>query len=188
PEVREDTPPPPPTDEPPPPVEEQIADFTGETIVAEGPGAWTSAVGNGESSDGPIGGPTGVTTGRRREGGQEGVVGGTGQGAVEQVVAVRDLRELPVPPDDSRLRAALERRYPARLRGLSIEGRAVVRVTIRANGDLGRITVRSTTEPEFGAACIEALRDVGRWGPAMGPEGTPVSTAFSFNCDFSLSF
>lgn len=187
--VREDTPPPPPSDEPPPPVEEQIADFTGETLTAEGPGvAWQSAVGNGESSDGPIGGPTGVTTGRRREGGQEGVVGGTGQGAVEEVVSVRDLRELPVPPDDSRIRAALERRYPPRLRGLSVEGRAVVRVRILSTGRLGRIVVRSATETEFGAACIEALREVGGWQAGIGASGEPANTDINFNCDFSLSF
>ncbi len=188
PPVRDDTPPPPEA-EPPPPAEEQIADFTGETLVAEGPGAgWTSAVGNGESSDGPIGGPTGTTTGRRREGGQEGVVGGTGQGAVEEVVAMRDLREMPVPPDDSRIRAALERRYPPRLRGLSIEGRAIVRVRIQANGNLGRIVVRSATETEFGAACIEALREVGGWRAGVGGSGSPAATDINFNCDFALSF
>lgn len=189
PPVREDTPPPPPEAEPPPPVEEQIADFTGETLTTEGPGtSWASAVGNGEDSEGPIGGPTGQVTGRRRAGGQEGVVGGTGQGAVEQVVNVRDLREMPVPPDDSRIRAALERRYPTRLRGLSIEGRAVVRARIRANGQLGPIRVRSATETEFGQACIEALREVGDWRPGVGADGQPAATDVSFNCEFALSF
>lgn len=186
--VRPETPPPPQA-EPPAPVEEQIAEFTGETLVIEGPAAsWTSATGNGQDITGPIGGPTGVQTGRRRAGGQEGVVGGTGQGAVEEVVAVRDLRERPVPPDDSRIRAALERRYPARLRGLSVEGRAVVRARVRANGELGRIVVRSATETEFGQACIEALREAGGWRAGVGPAGEPVATDVQFNCDFALSF
>jgi TonB family protein len=187
---REDAPPPPPVEaEPPAPVEEQIADFTGETLTVEGPGAtWTSAVGNGEDSTGPIGGPTGQLTGRRRSGGQEGVVGGTGQGAVEQVVNVRDLREMPTPPDDSRMRAALERRYPTRLRGLSIEGRAVVRARIRANGELGAIRVRSATESEFGQACIEALREVGGWRAGVGADGQPAATDVNFNCEFALTF
>ncbi|MBX7192729.1 MAG: energy transducer TonB [Sandaracinaceae bacterium] len=189
PRVREDEPPPPPEAEPPPPVEEQVADFTGETLTVEGPGAsWTSATGNGQDMQGPIGGPTGVTTGRRRAGGQEGVVGGTGQGAVEEVVAVRDLVENPVPPDGSRLRAALEHQYPARLRQLNIEGRAVVRVRILSNGQVGRMTVRSSSESEFGQACIEALREAGTWRAGVGPSGRPVTTDISFTCDFTFSF
>jgi len=181
--------PPPPPEEPPPPVEEQIADFTGETLTVEGPGtSWQSATGNGEDMQGPIGAPTGVVTGRRRQGGQEGVVGGTGQGAVEEVVSVRDLREPPQPPEDSRFVEAIRRRYPTRLRGLSIEGRAVVVVRIRANGALGRVAVRSSSEPEFGQACVEAVREVGAWQAGIGSNGEPAATDIRFTCDFALAF
>lgn len=186
--VRREAPPPPSPAEPPPAREEQIADFTGETLTVAAPGAWTSAVGNGQDMQGPIGAPTGLVTGRRRVGSQEGVVGGTGQGAVEEIVAIRDLRELPRPPDESRIVEALRRRYPPRLRSLSVEGRAVVRVRIRANGDLGRITVSSSSEPEFGQACIDALRDAGNWRPAIGPAGEPSATEVRFTCDFALAF
>lgn len=188
PEPRPRTDEPPPPAAAPPPVEEQIADFTGETLTMEGPGAWQSAVGNGEDMQGPIGAPTGVVTGRRREGGQEGVVGGTGTTAVEQVVALRDLRQPPVPPDGSQLRAELERRYPPRLRSLSVEGRAVVRVRIRANGDIGRIRVLSASEVEFGDACSNALRQVGGWRAGLRRDGEPAATDIDFTCSFTLNF
>jgi TonB family protein len=93
-----------------------------------------------------------------------------------------------VPPEGSRVRAELERRYPPRLRSLSVEGRAVVRVRIRANGELGRISVMSATEAEFGDACSAALREIGGWRAGVGPNGQPAATDIRYTCEFALSF
>ncbi|MCX7808520.1 MAG: energy transducer TonB [Deltaproteobacteria bacterium] len=183
----------PPTSQPssPPPAEEQIADFTGETLTIP-TSTWASAVGNGQDMVGPIGAPTGVVTGRRVLGEPTGVVGGgRGKGAPEPpeepIFSLRDLREPPSPPELGRIRAALERLYPPRLRALNIEGKAVVRMRIRANGEVGPIRVRSATEPEFGDACVQALKEAGAWKPGLGPDGRPAATEVQFECEFALA-
>ena len=181
------TPPPPEEELPPPAAEEEIADFSGETLTVEGPGAgWTSAVGNGESMAGPIGAPGGQVTGRRRTGTPDGVVGGSPTTPAETVVSVRDLREPPGEPGGVGDR--LQRLYPTRLRSMSIEGSAVVRIRISANGGISRLRVLRASEPEFGEACLTAVRDSGSWRPAVGPDGQPAATEIRYNCEFSLAY
>lgn len=181
--------PPPPLEEavPPPAAQEEIADFSGETLTVEGPGpGWTSAVGNGESMEGPIGAPGGQVTGRRRTGTPDGVVGGSPTTPPETVVAVADLRSPPGEP--SGVGERLQRLYPTRLRSMSIEGTAMVRIRISANGAISRLRVIRASEPEFGQACLVAVRDAGAWRPAVGPDGQPATTEIRYNCEFSLAY
>ena len=181
--------PPPPLEEalPPPAAQEEIADFSGETLTVEGPGpGWTSAVGNGESFDGPIGAPGGQTTGRRRTGTPEGVVGGSPTTPPETVVAESDLRSPPGEPGGVGDR--LQRLYPTRLRSMSIEGAATVRIRISSTGAISRLRVVRATEPEFGQACLTAVRDSGAWRAAVGPDGQPATTEIRYNCEFSLAY
>jgi protein TonB len=180
----EEAPPP----EPPPAAEEQIEDFTGETLTNDQGEAWQSAVGSGAPMDAPIGAPTGVVTGRHVEGTEGGVVGGSPD--VEsgpRLVAVRDLSAPPGAPRTDRLASLIQRFYPAELRRLAVEGRATVRVRIGPDGNVSRLRVRSETEPGFGQACVDALTEAGRWDP--GPrdqEGNPVSTEVNFECRFTV--
>jgi len=181
--------PPPPLEEalPPPAAQEEIADFSGQTLTVEGPGpGWTSAVGNGQSMDGPIGAPGGQVTGRRRTGTPEGVVGGSPNTPPETVVAVADLRSPPGEPGGVGER--LQRLYPTRLRSMSIEGTAMVRIRISSNGGISRLRVLRATEPEFGQACLTAVRDAGSWRAAIGPDGQTATTEIRYNCEFRLAY
>lgn len=180
--------PPPPPDLPldePPAAEEAIEDFTGMTIEGES-AAWASPVGNGLSSDRPIGQPGAQRTGRRREGVVGGQLGGGGAPVAEpgpRVVAFADLSRRPSPHGD--LDALLSRNYPARARQLGIEGRVIVGFRIMPDGSLARLRVRTEAPLEhgFGQACRRTVEQI-RWDPPLARDGQPVATDASFECEF----
>ncbi len=180
----EEAPPP----EPPPAAEEQIEDFTGETLTNDEGAAWQSAVGNGAPMDAPIGAPTGTRTGRHVVGTEGGAIGGSGTGDPgPRLVAVRDLSAPPGAPRTDRLASLIQRFYPSELRRLAVEGRATVRLRIGPDGNVSRLRVRSESEAGFGQACVDALTEAGRWDP--GPrdqEGNAVSTEVNFECRFTV--
>ncbi len=70
---------------------------------------------------------------------------------------------------------------------MAISGNAVIRVLISPTGLPQPLRVVSASEPEFGEACMEALRSGGNWTPGIGREGHPVATEIRFHCDFSLN-
>ncbi len=186
---RPETPPPEaPPEEPPPAAEEQIEDFSGETLTNDTPGAsWSSAVGTGGPMDAPIGGPTGEVTGRRREGVPGGEIGATGTGPPgPRLVAMRDLSQMPAAPSRDRLTELIRLHYPRELRNLSIEGSARVRLRIGADGSVSRMRVRAESHEGFGAACVEVLEEAGAWAHPLDRDGNAVATEVSFDCNFSL--
>lgn len=191
----QDEPPPPPPDEPPPDepppeeppaAEEAIADFTGETMVAEGPGAFVTATGNGEAMQGPIGQPGAQVTGRRRSGNPNGTPGGRGDGPpAPRVLPAADLSRQARPPNQ-RLVEILRRNYPSRARDLGIEGDAVVRVQVNADGSVRPLSVVSEDYEGFGAACRQSLRQSPRWEPPADRQGQPAATRLNFRCTFTI--
>lgn len=185
---RPETPPPPdaPAD-PPPAAEEQIEDFTGETLTNDSGETWASAVGSGAPMDAPIGGPTGVVTGRHREGTPGGEVGGTGTGPPgPRLVALNDLSQPPAAPARDRLIELIQRHYPRELRNLAIEGSARVRLRIGSDGSVSRVRMRSETHEGFGQACVHVIEEAGAWARPLDRDGNPVATEVSFDCNFSL--
>lgn len=171
----------------PPPVEEAIADFTGETLTNEGGNTFATAVGNGAPMDGPIGQPGAVVTGRRREGGQGGAVGGTGTAAPEgpRVVALADLSRRPSPQGD--LNSVLQRNYPPRARQLGIEGTVVIGFRIMPDGSVQRFRTRTENPPGQGfvEACRRTVQQL-RWDPPLAQDGSAVATDASFVCEFAV--
>ena len=179
---------PPPTDvpaEPPPPAEEQIEDFTGETLTNDTGESWASAVGSGAPMDAPIGAPTGVVTGRHREGVPGGEVGATGDPG-PQLVALRDLSQPPAAPSHERLAELIRTLYPAELRRLSIEGSARVRLRIGSDGRVSRVRTRAESHAGFGDACVHVLEEAGAWARPLDRDGNPVATEVNFDCNFLL--
>lgn len=168
-----------PENTPPAPAEETIADFSGTTLT--GSGGWASAVGSGAPMNGPIGSPTGVVTGRNREGVAGGVVGGTG----ERVLGAGDLSRSPVPPNSDLLNAALERSYPKVARQQGIEGVARIRLRVHASGKLQPLATLSETYPGFADACKTSLREVS-FQPALDKVGQAVATDITYKCDFTV--
>lgn len=184
----EEPPPDVPPPEPPPAAEEQIEEFTGETLTNDQGESWASAVGTGAPMDGPIGAPTGTVTGRHVEGREGGTVGGTGTGEPgTRLVAVRDLSVLPQPPPNTRIQELIQRFYPPDLRRLAVEGDARVRLRIGTDGRITRVRSTRETEPGFGDACVRALTEAGAW-PAGGRdrEGNPAATEVNFDCEFRV--
>lgn len=172
--------PPPPEDKTPPAAaEETIADFSGTTLT--GQGGWASAVGNGAAMNSPIGSPTGVVTGRSREGVQGGVVGGTG----ERVLGPGDLSRGPQPPSADLLNAALERSYPKGARAQGVEGVARIRLRVHATGKLQPLATLSETYPGFADACKLSLREM-NFQPALDKAGQAVATDITYKCDFTV--
>ncbi|MFO0685426.1 MAG: TonB family protein [Sandaracinus sp.] len=181
--------PPPPDDTPPPAAEEQIEDFTGETLTNDSTDGWQSAVGSGAPMDSPIGGPTGVVTGRRREGSPDGVVGGSGTGAVDpgpRMVGLRDLSAPPSLPARDHLVELVRQYYPGDLRRQSIEGRATVRLRVGPDGRVSRVRMRNESHEGFGQACVRVIQEAGAWGTPLDRDGSPVATQVDFECIFDL--
>jgi len=181
--------PPPPTEEPPAPALEAEEDFTGVTMTNDtGAGGWQSAVGNGESMQGPIGPPGARVTGRRREGVVGGAPGGTGTATAPsgpRVVALSDLSRRPSPRGDTN--AVLQRNYPPRARQLGIEGRAAVAFRIMPDGTVVRVRVRSEdpADQNFGQACRRTVEQIA-WEPPIAADGQAVAVDASFECEFSV--
>lgn len=188
PRERPTTPPPEaPPEEPPPAAEEQIEDFTGETLTNDSGDSWASAVGSGAPMDTPIGGATGEVTGRHRAGTPGGEIGATGTGEPgPRMVALRDLSQPPAAPARDRLTELIRRYYPTELRNLSIEGSARVRLRIGADGSVSRVRVRNESHAGFGDACVTVLQEAGTWARPLDHDGNPVATEVSFECNFSL--
>ena len=160
----------------PPPAAETPADFTGTTLTNDGPGpGWSSATGNGQAMNGPVGTPGAKVTGRSLE-------GGLGEGAGPRVVSVGDLSQVPQAPD---LASLLERYYPAEARRQGQSGKAVIRARIMPDGALREIKVISESQPGFGAACRQTLQG-SRWSPPLDRTGQAVSTYINYACRFEV--
>jgi TonB family protein len=161
----------------PPAAAETLADFTGQTLTNDGPGAgWSSATGNGQKLNGPVGRP-GARVSHRVV---EGTTGGTGSGP--PVVGLGDLSRTPVAPDLSDQLAAA---YPPDARAKGIEGKAVVKARITPDGQVRELTVLSETAPGFGAACKATLR-ASEWTPPIDRNGHAVSTVINYTCRFNV--
>lgn len=162
----------------PPAAAEALADFTGQTLTNEGPGAgWSSATGNGQKMNGPVGRP-GARVSHRVV---EGTPGGTGSGP--PVVGLGDLSSTPVAPDLSDKLAAA---YPPDARAKGMEGNAVVKARITPDGQVRDLAVVSETAPGFGAACKATLR-TSEWTPPLDRNGNAVSTVINYTCRFNVS-
>jgi len=166
-----DTPPPAPA------AAETLADFTGQTLTNDGPGAgWSSATGNGQKMNGPVGRPGTRVTHRA----VDGTAGGTGAGP--PVVGLGDLSRVPVAPNLSEKLAAA---YPADARARGVEGKAVVKARIAPDGHARDLTVVSETARGFGAACEMTLRG-SQWSPPLDRDGRTVSTVINYTCRFDV--
>lgn len=178
--------PPPPPEAPPPPAAETIEEFAGVTLTNDGPGVgWASQVGNNQAITAPIGAPGRPVTGRNREGVPGGEIGGTGNTpATARVVPLGDLSRPPRPPD---LNATLEQNYPRQARLDGVEGEAVVRARIRADGAIERIRIVSQTLDGFGGACRRTLEG-SQWSPPLDRDGRAVSTEISYTCRFQVRY
>ena len=153
-----------------------MADFTGETLVAEGgAGGWTTRVGSGAPLQGPVGkiGDTAAAQGPPTPAGP-------------RVVAAEDLERRPAPP--AGMDAKLEANYPRRARLQGVEGSVSLRVRILPDGRLGTMHVmRETPEGwEFADACRKTLQEGGRWERPLGRGGVAVATDVKYLCRFEV--
>jgi len=163
----------------PPPAAETPADFTGVTMTNDGAGAgWSTATGNGEAMKGPVGRPGARVTHRDVEGGDADL----GRTPGPPVVAAADLSRPPVAPD---LTAALARNYPPDARAKGIAGKAVLRVRIQPDGQVGETKLESETAPGFGAACQATLRGA-PWSAPVDRQGRSVATHVKYTCRFEV--
>lgn len=167
---------PPPTAEPPA-AAETLADFTGQTLTNDGPGpGWSSAIGNGQNMNGPVGRP-GARVSHRIV---DGTLDGTGSGP--RVVGLGDLSRTPVAPD---LSAKLASAYPPDARAKGIAGKAVVKAHITPDGQVRDLAVVSETASGFGTACKATLRG-SEWTPPLDRDGRAVSTVIKYTCRFNV--
>jgi len=149
---------PPPSAEPPA-AAETLADFTGQTLTNDGTGAgWSSATGNGQKMNGPVGRP-GARVNHRIV---EGTPGGTGSGP--PVVGLGDLSRTPVAPDLSDKLAAAYRLMPApRVSRARPSSR-------RASRRMGRCATWPSSPKPLPASAPPA------WRPCAPPSGLRPST------------
>jgi TonB family protein len=169
--------PPPPTAAPPP-AAESPADFTGTTLTNDGPGeGWSSATGNGEKMNGPVGRPGAKVTHRVVDGDP----GGTAPKG-PRTLSLSDLSQAPRAPE---LADKLAAAYPADARAKGLEGKAVVKARVMPDGHVRQLAVISESAPGFGAACEATLRD-SEWSPPLDKDGQPVSTFITYTCRFNV--
>jgi protein TonB len=169
---------PPPPAAAPPPAAETPADFTGQTLTNDGPGeGWSSAPGNGQKMNGPVGRPGAKVTHRVVDGDPA----GTGHHG-PPTVGLADLSQAPRPPE---LADKLAAAYPADARAKGLGGKAVVKARVMPDGHVRELAVVSESAAGFGAACEATLRD-SEWSPPLDKDGRPVSTFISYTCRFNV--
>lgn len=174
--------PPPASDTPPPAAAEEVADFTGVTLTADGSGSsWSTAVGSGGALKGPVGKigprPQAATS-------QAAKVAAPGP----RVVAAASLARAIQPPGG--MDQILQRNYPRRAQAQGVEGKVVVRLHVLPSGRVGDITVvrEFPSGWEFASACRETIRQSPPFSPPLDRSGNPVATDINFNCDFEVTY
>ena len=157
--------------------QEEVADFTGTTLTAEGGGGWSTEVGSGGALKGPVG-----KIGRAQPGPVQQAAKAVTAGP--RVVAVGSLSRKPKPPTG--LDTLLEQNYPQRARMQGVEGRVVIKLRILPNGRVGEMDVVEEFPKsfEFAAACRKTLHEAPPFVPGLDQGGAAVATDIKFNCDF----
>lgn len=174
---QEEPPPPEPEEEPPPALETVVDMTSGQTLEADGPSSFSVRASGGGDGDLQVN-TGGVATGRRRDGVAGGAIGGTGTGPARPVPAVdRSQRARPPARRQRRLLERLHERYlrANNIRPANTPGRAVVSVSLNADGSVRNVQVVSESAPGmgYGQSCRRAILEAGDWGPELGPDGQP---------------
>jgi protein TonB len=166
---------PPPEPQAPPP--EEVADFTGVTLTAEGGASWSTVVGTGAPLKGPIGKIRPQTEPQQAA---------KAAPAGPRFVPVGSLARKPQAP--SGLNALLKEHYPRRARMQGIGGKARVLLRILPSGRATAVRVLEDSPEGFGFAtsCIEMLRKAGAFSPAIDRSGAVVATESPFECSFQV--
>jgi len=177
----------PPPEEPPPeapPPVEEVADFTGTTLTADGPGGWSTRVGTGAPIKGPLGK---IGKASQDPNGQQAA---KALPAGPRVVSVENLSRKPKPPPGVDLNALLERNYPRRARMQGVEGKVQVAMRVMPNGRLTQIRVREEFPPafDFGDACRRTLEQLPAFEPPLDRDGNPVASDIKFTCSFEVAY
>ena len=172
-------------EEPPAAAQETPVAFDNVILTNDGDGesSWSTEQASGKSVEGPIGSPNAAVTGRSKVGVVGGVIGGTGIGVV---VDVGDLSRQPIPPT---LKRKLERLYPKKARAEGVEGEAVIRLQVGADGVPAKIRVITEDPPgyELGDACVKTLKGE-VWEPPVDKTGKRVTTRVTYRCGFEIRY
>jgi TonB family protein len=100
------------------------------------------------------------------------------------LVPLADLSRKPLAPSfDGQLRS----NYPHTLRRQGVEGEALVRLTLAADGNVTAVASLSSSHPEFGEACRRTLLG-SRWSAPLDQLGRPVATQLTYRCRFQVAF
>jgi periplasmic protein TonB len=174
--------PPPQQTQQPAPAQEAPVDFPGLTLTSEdGVASWSTVVGNGESFKGPVLAPRKKI---ERVEAESGVGTGNGSGNAPRVI-VKDLSRPPIQPEN--MDQTLVKNYPLIAKKQGIEGSAIMRVHIAANGQIGQVTTVKETYEGFGAACEKTVRS-GKWQPKLDKRGSPVESDITYTCRFEVGY
>jgi periplasmic protein TonB len=160
---------------------EEVADFTGVTLTADGEGpGWTTVVGTGAPLAGPVGK---IGTGPRPAVQQAAKTGPVGP----RFVPVGSLARKPKPP--AGLDELLKSMFPKRARLQAIEGKAKVMLRLLPTGRVTNMRVLDESPPGygFGDACVQLLKMAGAFSPAFDADGNAVATEIPFNCGFEFT-
>ncbi len=155
-------------------------DLTGTTLVAGDGASWsTSAIGNGQSSNGPIR----VTSRPAVEEPKPVMAKVRIAPRFDTPVPLERLSRQPVPPPlDGRLLA----NYPPSAKQRGQSGEALVLARIDPDGQVREATVASESAASFGDACQHTVLG-SRWQAPLDETGRAVATLVRYRCRFEVS-
>ena len=142
-------------------------------------------VGNGKTITKPIG-RIGTNTGEDKPGVKNGKVGGKPK---PRIISKRDLKKPPRPPSMTKMNGLLLKNYPKRAKTQGVDGLAKIRLQVGPSGKLSRFKIAEETGSwGFGEACIQTVKQGGRWTPAVDKRGRPGSYPLVYVCRFEVGF
>jgi TonB family protein len=165
------------------PVAQAPADLTGVTLTGSDGAGWASMTGNGQAIDTPIVPTVSAQTATEVQQSSRPTQVTRPLPPPVPVVPVKDLASKPTPPV---LNTSLLANYPALAKRQGLAGSAKLLVRIDPDGVVRQCTVRSESNPDFGAACRRTLLG-SRWSPPRDRLGNAVVTQVYYTCDFRVN-
>ncbi len=156
-------------------------EFPGVTLTSDNPAArWATVVGSGKRITAPV-----VVSRRTADREGRGSQQASATGGRPRARGQKPRSRPPQQPEN--MDETLLQNYPKQARTQGIEGHALLKLRILADGRVADVRIVRETYAGFGRACERTVRS-GRWRPRLDDAGRPVAVNITYTCRFEVGY